>query len=1130
MPEQIKWTHEQEEAICHKGKAAIVSAAAGSGKTAVLVERVKRLLTDETDRVDADKLVIVTFTNDAAAELKERLNRTMDAAIEADPTNEYLIRQRLALEDAYISTISSFCLDLLRRNSAEAGLRPGFTILDETEAQLIYNKAMDHVLEEFCESGDPDTARDRDMLYDWFFGETDERIVKAIDTLYRFSRNIPDADRYFDSQLAMYRDPDDLSPEAATMLDTYITAAVSAHTAALRELNGQLSGLVPGTPAEELPEQWAALIGIAESITDAQSCRTVYETTLKNTEPPAVPRKNMKIGFDNTDIKALCDKKMSPEYKALLSELAVFLRRGSDMKKCAPILQILVALMRKLEAEYSARKRELGRVDFSDLELMTLKLLRDENGGPSGFARETAANIDIIIVDEFQDSNSIQYEIFRLISRNKKNLYFVGDIKQSIYRFRNADPSVFASLTRDPDFDEIPLNKNFRSCGAVIDAANAIFTGQMTRETGDVDYDETCALVQGNMSFRTDEENITELVRCEGKNGTEARIKEANYIAWRIKQLVGSFKVNENGAKRPCRYGDIAVLMGRFKGGRMSYIDIYKTAFDRAGIPYEAKDSEEYTDFSEVKRTLALLRVIDDPYRNNDLAAVLMSEPYMLTAEEMADIKLAGGQKNKYLWDGLTEYSKSHERAADIVRDIMSLRDFAEENSAARVIRRICDESLLMPAVEAAPDGEKKSVNLHKLIHYAESFSGGESASLYDFIKYMEKTEKSKVRLPAAKGAGKSGVVRFLTIHGSKGLEFPVCFVSNLSSSAPKVTSEIICDPKYGIGMKISDTANMLNITTATYNMTANEYIRLETSESMRLLYVAATRAKEKMIFTAPVSRGEPNMHYGWVINSSAVKKGLIKVSVGNAPLPESENSFAEETVPDIPPFTEYKYRVFSDIPAKVTATQVGVKSYTGLEQETDKMEYFFRMPSFLDDKTASKLSGKKRGDAYHKVMEALDFRTRSEDVPAVLERMCGSGRITELERDSVEPDDIAAFLESDLCGRAASSSDVNREFPIFCECGAEELEAVGADTAGIDWTGEEKPFIQGIADMFFVEDGEIVLVDYKTNRHTTEEKLTEEYRGQLNVYARALSEATGMKVKQKLLYSFDLKKEIEIE
>ena len=1112
MENKVKWTPEQELAITYRDGAAIVSAAAGSGKTAVLVERVKRLILDEEHPVNADEMVISTFTNKAAEEMKARLDRAIEDELEKAPDNRRLIEQRLRLNDASICTISSFCLNLLRRHSALADMQPGLNVLDESEAKLMFSQSLAAVLEEFCETGDP---AGRDRLYDRFAGENDKKLEEALTYLYNFSRNIPDADSFFADQLALYRDPDDPSAAAGEAVSKYFRRCIEKPLEALTGLCGELVPMCAGTAAEGFAAEWQAL---AETVgnADMNSITALYEDRLQYAELPRLPRKTKT--FENAAIKEV-NEELKELWGGIVRAAGLLSRRSGNMAECAPVLETLVKLVKRLDEDFSARKRDKGGVDFPDIELLTLRMLRGEDGEPSAAAKEIAKGIKIIIVDEFQDSNEVQYEIFRLLSDNKRNLYFVGDIKQSIYRFRGADPLVFARLTKDPDFRVIELNRNFRSCKEVIDSVNGIFTGTMTEELGDVEYNEHCALVQG-ASYETDEKNRTEMITFSGKNAEQCRISEASYIADRIKRMVSEgFTVGTGDKKRPCGYGDFAVLMGRYSANAA----LYKGAFEKAGIPFDAKEDGGYTDFAEIKRVLALLRVIDDPYRDSDLAAVLMGEPYMFTANELAEIKIAGGVKNKKLWSGLVQFAKRDDHAAKVLDEINGYREFAGEASAERLIRKIFDESLLIPAAEASPDGAKRGANLRMLLHYARSFTGGEGASVYDFIKFTENLDREKIMLPQAKGeSGAGSAVKLMTIHGSKGLEFPVCFVANLTSQAKRRTDGgLICDPRCGVGMKISDSEKLVNIDTQPYDMVAEENARLEASEEMRLLYVAATRAKEKLIFTVPVtSRTSEDMHYGWVLGSKAVKDGLITVTNIDdyRPAPPVQRDEAGGEMPELPPFTEYAHKKLSEVPAKVTATQVGVLSVDEFSEYGSRIDRFLRTPSFLGEKGTAKLSGKKRGDAYHKAMEVLDFTAAPSEVSAMLDRMQISGRLTELERVSIDDEDIRRFLKSDLCKRAAASGDISREFPIFCE-----YEPLPGEWDIPDWTGMEKPFIQGIADMFFVEDGGIVLVDYKTNRGITADKLIEEYRGQLAVYARALSESTGMPVKEQILYSFEL-------
>ena len=1127
----MDYTNEQKFAIDYEGGAAIVSAAAGSGKTRVLAGRVIRILEDRESGINADEMVVSTYTNEAAAELRSRIVDMVEKAIAAAKENDkalydHLTDQRMRLSDAHICTISSFCLDLLRRSSAQAGLQPGFGVIDESQGKLLYARAVRSVLEDYCENGDPVK---RDMMYDWFFGEDDTDLEKAITTLYEFSRTLPDRKVYFRDQIALYDDPDNMSPQAKAVLEKYVEKNIVKAFAAIREKFTKLLALAPAARTTKFAGKLNDVINLTNSVTDMRSCLENCDK-ITGAKLPTFSRDDRDKEYEAEHIDDIEKAKdiagsIRDNWKEVIPRLKMLRSRNADMKKCKPVLEELIRLTFMVEHQFDALKRERNAVDFADIELMTIELLRDENGGQTEFAKEISKSIKVIIVDEFQDSNDIQYEIFRLLSRDKKNLFFVGDIKQSIYQFRGANPMVFRRLTNDPDFKVIDLNKNFRSCDEVIDSVNAVFTGTMTEELGDVDYNEHCALVRGSDAYSTDKElNRTEFITFEGGTQPENRRREAEYIAWRIRKMHDEgFEVTDSDGKRPCNYGDFAIIMGRYN----TNIGVYSSALERAGIPYEAKESEDYTSKTEIKLAMAMLKVIDDPYRSTELASVLMNEPFMFDAEEMARIKLAANEaKSKFLWTGLEKRAESDKHAAAAVSEIRKYRTYAAENSAERLIRMICDESLLMPAIQASPNGERRGFNLHKLIYYAEMFAENGCLGLGDFIANMDDLAAGNVKLPKAKGGNKSGKVRLMTIHGSKGLEFPVCFVSNMFSKPIIDGGDIICNSEYGIGMKINDIRTLTKTETASYTMTKNEKMRLRDSENMRLLYVAATRAREKLIFTAPFDGKKAGQHYGWLLESSAVNEkdpanSMIRFERVNDSRYSiiGQESSDDDVQIDVPRFREYAFRDYLAAPAKVTATQVGVKSVDDFSEESSVMDRFLRMPTFAaKDGESAKLSPKKRGDAYHKVMERLDFRTEPEELSAVLDRFHSEGILSDAERITVDEKDIVKFLESDLCRRAAASERVEREYPLFCEYDPKPGEW------GIEeWKDNVKPFVQGVADMFFVEDGEIVLVDYKTNRGKTADELREEYSGQLAIYAHALSEAMGMKVRQKVLFAFEI-------
>lgn len=1116
-PKKMKWTDEQEYAINYRGGAAIVSAAAGSGKTAVLVERVMRLILNEENRINADEIVITTFTQKAAAELKARLSAALSKALSEKPESVFLREQSLRLNDASISTISSFCLNLIRRNSAMLEISTDFSILDESEEKLILSKAVDAVIEEFCEKGD---REERERLYDWYGDEDDGAIAEIVAKMYRFSRNLISPREYFDKWLGYYEKPGEYIRDIGSI---FFQKNIAEGVKELLNMAAEICNDAESSDSEKVKafgEEIMALAGIFSDVTKDNLAEKLKAAG--TTKIPSTPRSTK--DYDNSYLKAL-----RSDFVKQLDEITekgrLYLKCEGDIRECYPVLKTLISLTEALDKEYSERKAAVNKYDFSDIEILTLKLLRDEKGEPTPAARAIAESTAEIIVDEFQDSNDIQYEIFRLISRNKSNLYFVGDIKQSIYRFRGANPLVFSRLTKDPDFKVISLNCNFRSNDKVISAVNSIFTGQMTEELGDVNYDESCALRQGNTDYISGEEHKAEFTVIMGESAGDAREKEAEYIACRILEMVEKgYEITVKKDKRPCRFGDFAVLMGRYSAN----IHIYKKVFDRYGIPYEAKEESGFTDYSEVKCALSLLKIIDNPYKDKELTEVMMRPPYLFTVDEMARVKLSGGIKHKFLYSGLCKEALTDMKCSRFLAELKELRDYSGENTVESLVRKIYEESDFSTAIISSPDGRKRDENLKLLIHYASVFSEGGGGSLSDFIGFMDSIRKKEVKLTRPQDSRFSDHrIKLMTVHGSKGLEFPVCFVANLSNESKNRENRYIClDPDKGIGMRVIDRDNMLQSDTLSYDIVSSENCRLDISEEMRLLYVAATRAKEKLIFTAPraANAKSEDMHYKWVSRSAVGNSGIFTAEVIENYSPEerkadiSEN--AKKTV--IRPFTEYGYRPFTLIPSKVTATQIGVKSVDDFALKSDKISRFLRTPSFLKEEERGKLTGKKRGDAYHKAMELLDFGGDCTQLDRLMER----GKLTAIERISIEDEDISAFLCSSLCKRAAASGKIRREAPIFCEYDPK----LWGDFGISGWEkGEERPFVQGIADMYFVEEGEIVLVDYKTNVNITPKELIEEYKGQLSIYKAALEEMTGMKVKECYLYSFWLDEAIGV-
>ena len=1111
-----QWTEKQEEAINYHDGSAIVSAAAGSGKTAVLVERVIRLLTDEKKGVDADKLVVATFTEKAAGELQTRLQKAISEAIAQNPDNAYLRSQRTKLEDASISTISSFCMKLIRENSAFLGLAPDFSVIDTAEGRLVYQKALDYVMEKFYEGAD---KKKKALLYDWYGGENDKGLCQAVTAVYELMRKLPDPEASVKKWQDMYDNPAKYKKDLFAL---YAEICIKPVAEEMAELLPQEDDVWTDERKPCL-EPWRQLIG---NLLGASGVKkkffAVKSPSVKNALAVQLvsPKKATK-NYDNTIEKA-ANKALLKIWEKLVPVLTATLNYTQNMKECAPVFRELTALAVQVGEEYSARKRAKNKIDFSDAEYFALKLLSDEDA-----AKEIRKSAQVIIVDEFQDSNDIQYEIFRRLSDNCKNLFFVGDIKQSIYRFRGANPGVFARIMKDDNFHPIHLNCNFRSSATIIDSVNSLFEKTMTEKVGEVEYDDDARLVLGAKQYKPNPGDKTELIRIKGGNMPDAREKEAGYIAYRIRKMVESgYEVTEkDGTKRPCGYGDFAVLMGRYS----KTVHIYKKELTKAGIPIDAKDDGTYTDNYEIKQMLALLRIIDNPYYNCELMSLLTLPPYCMSPDEMAQVKLLCTSSS--LYTGLRRFAEENPTAERFCAELDRFREFAAEHSVEQLIRFIYDESELVSAIQASYDGDKRDSNLKLLISHARRFSENGIRGLYDFLRYMDMVSSGGISLEQASSAEYAdGAVKLMTIHSSKGLEYPIVFVSNLSSSVKNPEhGKINTDIEYGVGMRVIRRSQHILLDSFMFNLITRIGEMQKMSEEMRLLYVAATRAKEKLIFTAPVAGGQKHkVHLKWVEESIGVAKGIIEVT--DNPEYEEKGEKTEEKSDKalvIRPYTDYKYSKYTTIPAKVTATQIGVKSVDDFSDTVTGADRFLKMPTFTKGESKRKLSGKKKGDAYHKAMELIDFKGGISQ----LDKLHDRSKLTDEEYDCIDKEEVISFLESDLCARINRSSEMHKEFPIFFEYCPEDIPE-----------DEEKQFVQGIADLYFVEDGKIVLVDYKTNakiksatntktdEEATTEKLIEEYKGQLEIYAQALEKMTCMPVKECYLWAFTIKKAIKVE
>ncbi|MDR1753926.1 MAG: UvrD-helicase domain-containing protein [Eubacterium sp.] len=1002
------WTSEQLAAIDHRGSGAIVSAAAGGGKTAVLVERACRIISDAENKIPADRLVITTFTKKAAGEIRARLTASISDLAEKQ-RSVWLDEQLIRLEEAQISTISSFCLSLIRGFEDRLGLATGFRVMDEIEGEELMRRALDFACNEMYDALDEE----------------------ELNSLHKISGIISD-----------------------------------------RPLREALSGLYTAARQSPYPDKW-----IAEKI--------------------AYPDKRFIIAFAERLVEKLDDK-----FKKNISKLIQSFDKAKSLQE--PLIPPLIKLYKLFTGELDRLKTAANAIDFDDIEHYALKLLKIEKNNLS-------SRFDEIIVDEFQDSNFVQYEIFKLLSKDERNIFFVGDIKQSIYRFRNADPEVFTKVMENSNYKKLYLNKNFRSSAEVINSVNSVFAGVMTKEYGGVDYDESQKLVCGREeSFG--EAARTRLYLLDLEERMNLRFSsdefEARFIAKHIKSYV---------SKGADGYNDFAVIFSALSGAEKTYLRV----FGEYGVPVSrGGKGGEYIKLKEIDVVLKLLDVIFDPYKDFELLSVLMSPLFGFSAWEIGEMRARN--KEIPLYSNLLAYEKSN-KTESFLKDLARWRSMSENRPLSSLLLDIAGSDPANLLIASADSPKKAAANINLLNYYANSLSdmtGGSSQAFLRLMKVIKENEKKLVEADMPKSGGQ-GAVKLMTIHASKGLEFKICYLPGISKKFNLRDSfgDVIIDNKCGIAMRYIEPKSKIRYETLTHFAAAERIRAMALDEEMRKLYVAMTRARERLILVGSdrIENGEikpanKNSFIQTLLISNSLPVVFPKaeefINVDSAP--ESSGSESRPAVILIET-GEYRRRELTKLPKKLTATDINYFQANNLFNfdQSDEPSVFPRVPSFLKER---RLTGKKRGDAYHKLMELINFA--AEDYQAQIEKL--KPRFDEQEWNAINFRQILDFFESPL-GRRAAAAKVEKEFPIYTEVSFKEL-----GFSELDEKYDERMFVQGIADMFFYENGDIILVDYKTNRNTGHEKLKAEYGGQLGVYKRALTEMTGLSVRECWIYSFE--------
>ena len=1222
----VRWTEEQKKVIDVRNKNVLVSAAAGSGKTAVLVERILSLVCGEGEDekpLDVDRLLVVTFTKAAAAEMRERVGLALEKRLEADPENEHLQKQQTLIHSAQITTIDSFCQYVIRNYFHQIDLDPAFRIGDEGELKLLKGDVVQELLEEHYGAEDPEErARFTEFVEVYATGKSDVAIENLILQLYEFAVSYPYPKRWLAECMEPYRAQTENALEHSPWM-RYLLNYVNQTFADLEQELYRMIGIcrLPGGPYLYEDTVQADVIQVQE----LKACRGYEEirerleslsfARLSAKKDPNVEeeRKNQIKAFREGMKKSLKDLKEKFFNLPLSGVLEV-------IRKAAPTTEVLLSLTAEFADRYQEKKRLKNLADFPDLEHLALEILVEdvetgEDGGlkivPTDAARELSARYAQIMIDEYQDSNLIQEIILNSVSRGQgvPNVFMVGDVKQSIYRFRLARPELFMEKYHTyPQTDEgreirIDLHKNFRSRREVLDGTNYVFEKLMTEAVGGITYDSAAALYLGaEMPEPESGINVPELLLLEKNKDAlpEAedtdqaeltdREMEAHAAADCIRRVMGEGKVwdRDAGDFRPVHYGDIVILLRSLTG----WGDVYARVLNAAGIPAHTESRTGYFTTIEIQTLLNLLRIVDNPRQDIPLAAVLKSMIGGFTDVELAKIKSAypdvkfheacrkyAEKKEKENVKGkdaeCTIEVQIQEKLQTFFHNLRIYRQRAEFLPIHELIEELLETTGYGDYLAAEPAGTQREANVRMLIERAIAFEKTSYRGLFHFVRYMEQLQSYNEDFGEAGILGENeDAVRIMTIHKSKGLEFPIVIVAGLGKSFNRqdIRSRVVIHPELGVGVDWVDAA-MRTRTASLPKRVLQKALDLEMlGEELRVLYVAFTRAKEKLILLGSAAKLEEKMrknlsfhtistagtYLDWVLPAAAgaedspfaVEEVALEGQTEEAltrqilqeeqreaflrpeELPGADEKYAkllEEQLSYI-----YPWQDDISLRGKFSVSELKKMGQTEEEDEDtllypaeDVVPY---IPRFMSDKEP--VSGAARGTAYHRALECLDFRGlyHSEKVKEGLEKLVEEGRMTREQADVVRPYDLYAFAQTPLAKRMSAARDreeFHTEQPFVIQMPARELE-IGCES-------DEPVLIQGIIDAWFYEknehgENEIVVVDYKTDFVKDGGELLKKYRKQLDYYELTLERLTGKRVKEKIIYSFCLKEEIHAE
>lgn len=1266
----MKFTEDQQRVIDLRNCNILVSAAAGSGKTAVLVERIVELVSgsgcDSARAVDIDRLLIVTFTNAAAAQMRERITKALSDRVEAEPDNEHIKKQLMLIHNAKIMTIHSFCLYLIKNHFNDIGLDPDFRTADEGEIRLLKQEVLSELLEEQFALGRQEFT---DCVEYFAYDGREKWLEELIERLYTFSGSYPFPEKW----LRQHRMDYHVETFEELVKTEWFAGMMQEISALLQECKEQEKAALkvceePDGPyfyAVALEQDQEMIAGLEQELASVVQTASEPEQSVASAEMDSsvakdafealaarvqgisyarmAPKKDDSVSAEKRELV----KAMRERVKSLLGTLSEkYFASGpkqwlAECRQADAALCELVDLALLFGERLTEKKREKNLLDFEDMEHLALQILlkEEENGQmvPSDTALEYREQFVEILIDEYQDSNLVQEFLLQSISGEddgRFNRFMVGDVKQSIYKFRLARPELFLEKfatyqKEDGNCVRVDLKQNFRSRHEVTDCVNDLFLQLMHRELGGVEYDADAALYpaaqfpeadgeaadarEKDVALGSEEKQgsaVPVSTACEasiarspyepelciaaisGEKGEDPKELEAKMIAGKIREIVGKLPVrdSESGQLRPARYQDIVILLRTTSG----WDETFKKILEENAIPVFVTSKTGYFAATEVQTVLNFLRVLNNPLQEIPLFGVLKSVLFGFGDTQLATLRALDETGKRCLYDcvklaagegesgeGSVGYGRGsngadaslREKCCSFLSFLNRYREYAVYLPIHKLMEQFLEETGYLYTVSALPGGVQRRINVEMLLTRAESFEKTSYSGLFHFIRYMEQLEKYDIDYGETGASDENAdVVRIMSIHKSKGLEFPVCFVSGLSKRFNRQDSvaPVLMDMDLGLAIDWVDPTARIRHTTLKKNVLARKLNADSMGEELRVLYVALTRAEEKLILTGTCKEDklpqedatqgaygysalrlqEASSYYDLVLPAwqsvgrrlqICTQEELLQAELVRASLGYNSRQKLFEEAGKEPEAAElalcerlqkpYAHENLAGLFVKTTVSEL--KKEGMQEEAAEGLELFPEeevvpyLPQFVREQEEN-VSGTTRGSAYHRLLEIFPFERQetwtAEKIRTVIEEYKADRRLSEEYAAAINVYKIRAFLQTPLAARmakAARSNRLHREQPFVLGLSANRLNT--------DFPEDETVLIQGIIDVYLEEEDGIVLADYKTDLVKDPKELILRYRVQLDYYEEALVRLTGKCVKEKLIYSFGLEQEITL-